>query len=253
MYRMELFGASIAGTTGKEGCDTPGRVGSGVTPQETSRATSSCRPKGTRTTGRVNGEMRRRLLDAATGLFYAGGLRAVSVDRVVQGAGTTKVTFYRHFTSKDELVVAYLERLAHQEQAGLRDAVERAGAEPGRALELIAELLGSVVRSPGFRGCAFINAAAEYPDPTSAVREAVSAHRGWCTSMFEDLVRPLGLNDARQAAADLMLLRDGVMVAGYLDDRSSAFASFLRSSRAVTALGPEAPPAVRLEEVRPAG
>jgi AcrR family transcriptional regulator len=187
----------------------------------------------------MNGEMRQRLLDAATALFYAEGLRAVSVERVVEVAETTKVTFYRHFASKDDLVVAYLERLAQQEQAGIRGAIERADAKPDRALELIAELLGSAACSPGFRGCAFINAAAEYPDPTSAVRKVVSAHRGAYRALFTDLISPLGLDDADHVAVDLMLLRDGVMVAGYLDDEQSLSGSFLRSSRAVIALNTE--------------
>ena len=65
--------------------------------------------------GDVKTSIREKLIDAATELFYAEGLRAVSVDRVIERAGTTKVTFYRHFKSKDDLVVAHLERRAQQD------------------------------------------------------------------------------------------------------------------------------------------
>ncbi|RCK70232.1 TetR/AcrR family transcriptional regulator [Desertihabitans brevis] len=179
------------------------------------------------------GSMRERLVEAATELFYAEGLRAVSVDKVIERASTTKVTFYRHFSSKDALVVAHLERRAEQERAGVTGAIEQAGGDPAQALRLISETLGVMSCQPGFRGCPFINAAAEYPDPDSEVRKTVAAHRGWCRQTFEDLVRPLDLPDPAGTAADLMLLRDGAMVAGYLDDPDPLAASFLRSGLAL--------------------
>jgi AcrR family transcriptional regulator len=184
--------------------------------------------------GAVKVPMRDRLIEAATELFYAEGLRAVSVDRVIERAGTTKVTFYRHFKSKDDLVVAHLERRAELERAGIGAAVEHADGDPDKTFELIAGALGSMACEPGFRGCPFINAAAEYPDPSSAVRQTVQRHRAWCRDTFEEIVRPLALPDAAGVAADLMLLRDGAMVAGYLDGEEALAASFLRSCRAVT-------------------
>ena len=184
--------------------------------------------------GSVKTSMREALIQAATELFYADGLRAVSVDKVIEKAGTTKVTFYRHFKSKDDLVVAHLERRAEQERAGITGAREAADGDPDRTFQLIAEALGTMACEQGFRGCPFINAAAEYPDATSPVRIAVDAHRAWCRATFEEIVRPLGLDDPPAIAEDLMLIRDGAMVAGYLDDADALAASFLRSARALT-------------------
>ena len=184
--------------------------------------------------GAVKVSMRARLVDAATELFYAEGLRAVSVDKVIERAGTTKVTFYRHFKSKDDLVVAHLELRAELEREGISTAVAHAAGDPGRGFELIAEALGAMACLPGFRGCPFINAAAEYPDPTSAVRRVVDEHRAWCRAAFADMVAPLRLPDPHAVADDLMLIRDGAMVAGYLDDRRTLAASFLRSCQALT-------------------
>jgi AcrR family transcriptional regulator len=186
-------------------------------------------------------EMRQRLLAAATELFYAEGLRAVSVDRVVEHARTTKVTFYRHFKSKDDLVVAYLQNLAEQEQAGMRSVIAASDAQPARALGLLADQLGTAACATGFRGCPFINAAAEYPDPSSTVRRTIEAHRDRCRMLFEEMIAPLELDDQQGAAADLMLLRDGVMVGGYLDHRDTLATSFLRSSRAITGSREAAP------------
>lgn len=184
--------------------------------------------------GSVKTSMREALIQAATELFYADGLRAVSVDKVIEKAGTTKVTFYRHFKSKDDLVVAHLERRAEQERAGIAGAMDAAAGDPDRTFQLIAQQLGTMACEQGFRGCPFINAAAEYPDAASPVRSTVDAHRAWCKTTFAEIVQPLGLDDPHAIADDLMLIRDGAMVAGYLDDGEALAASFLRSARALT-------------------
>lgn len=181
----------------------------------------------------VQGSMRERLIEAANELFYAQGLRAVSVDKVIERAGTTKVTFYRHFQSKDDLIVAYLESRAELERNGVDAAIAYGEGDVDVSLGLMADHTGAAACSPGFRGCPFINAAAEYPDPDSAVRKLVDAHRDWWTSAFERLVAPLALADPAAIADDLMLLRDGIMVAGYLGEPTKVAASFLRSCQAV--------------------
>ncbi len=188
----------------------------------------------------VQGSMRERLIEAANELFYAQGLRAVSVDKVIERAGTTKVTFYRHFQSKDDLIVAYLESRAEGERNGVDAAIAHGAGDVDVTLRLMADHTGAAACSPGFRGCPFINAAAEYPDPDSAVRKLVDAHRDWWTSAFERLVAPLGLTDPAAIADDLMLLRDGIMVAGYLGEPTKVAASFLRSCQAVIRCAPRA-------------
>ncbi|WP_335979137.1 MULTISPECIES: TetR/AcrR family transcriptional regulator [Streptomycetaceae] len=181
----------------------------------------------------VNVPVRERLINAATELFYAHGLRAVSADRIIERVGTTKVTFYRHFRTKDDLVVAYLEGRAALEREAIDAVIARAGGDIDTALRLIAEAIGAMACSPGFRGCAFINAAAEYPDPAGAVRQVVQAHRAWYTKTFEQLIAPLGLAEQAAAAEDLMVLRDGAMVSGYLGDPAGAAGSFLRGCQAI--------------------
>lgn len=184
--------------------------------------------------GSVKTSMRDALVTAATELFYAEGLRAVSVDKVIEKAGTTKVTFYRHFKSKEDLVVAYLEVRAQQERDGITQAMEAAGGDADRVFQLIAAQLGELACLQGFRGCPFINAAAEYPDPETPVRRLVDAHRAWCKDAFRAIAQPLGLRDSTGVADDLMLIRDGAMVAGYLDGTDALEESFLRSARALT-------------------
>ncbi|MCZ0976031.1 TetR/AcrR family transcriptional regulator [Streptomyces albulus] len=106
---------------------------------------------------------RERLLDTAGRLFYTQGIHAVGVEQLVTEAGVTRATFYRHFAGKEGLVVAYLEARG----AGVEDAVAAIlAAHRGRdALLAIMDMIGDNLCRPGFRGCGFLNAAAEYPDP----------------------------------------------------------------------------------------
>jgi AcrR family transcriptional regulator len=177
--------------------------------------------------------MRDRLLEAATELFYAQGLRAVSADKIIERVGTTKVTFYRHFRTKDDLIVAYLEQNAAIERHGVGEAIAKADGDVDTAFRFIGEEIGKAACSPGFRGCAFINAAAEYPDPESSVRRVVDTHRAWYWTTFDQLIAPLDLPDQATATETLLLLRDGAMIAGYLGDPSGTTDAFLRGCHAV--------------------
>ena len=157
---------------------------------------------------------RRRVLDTATALFYAEGVRAVGIDRIIAEAGVAKATFYHHFPAKDELVLAYVEE---QSQLG-RAAVARLGPHPPRAMLLaIFELIADAARQPGYRGCPFINAAAEYPDPASPVRLAIDEHRRWKRELLTGLLAGDGCGDPGRTADILTVLADGLLIAGHLD------------------------------------
>ena len=159
---------------------------------------------------------RERLLATARRLFYAEGIHAVGVDRLVTEANVTRATFYRHFPTKEALVEAYLRAT----DADLRTAVDAVLAErdPQRALEALVELIGQTTIAPGFRGCHFINAAAEYPDAAHPVRIAIDDHRSWFSQTVTELARQLGHPDPVQAGQMLVLLHDGALAAGQLDD-----------------------------------
>src|ERR1700748_1620053 len=95
--------------------------------------------------------MRERIIEAATELFYAQGLRAVSAEKIIAQVGITKVTFYRHFPTKDDLIVAYLERRAKWERDAIAQARAAADDVPG-VFRILAEAIGAESCSPGFRG-----------------------------------------------------------------------------------------------------
>src|SRR5437763_3067098 len=104
---------------------------------------------------------RERILDTAFRLFYAHGPRGVGVDRVIAESGVAKATLYKHFPAKDDLVVAYLDRVDEVWRAQLAEAAEAAGDDPRDRLVGTFDALATAARHAGYRGCAFINAAGE--------------------------------------------------------------------------------------------
>src|SRR3954463_14757036 len=112
-------------------------------------------------------EARERLLAAASQLFYAEGINSVGIERIIKEGRVTLATFYRHFPSKVDLVVAYLH--GTHEQIAAR-AAEQAERLQGRDLvRAIGDDVASEMRQASFRGCAFLNAASEFEDPQSPV------------------------------------------------------------------------------------
>lgn len=177
--------------------------------------------------------VRERILAAANEHFYAEGIRAVSADRLIAAAGVSKVTFYRHFPSKDDLVVAYLEGRAAAEREALEQFRDRASDACGSLLA-IARGIADFSCSPGFRGCPFINAAAEFAEPTHPARKVIAAHRAWFASFLMDLLEEMAIHDRETVAGQLMILRDGAMVGGYLDPESTTRTdAIIRAGRAV--------------------
>jgi len=173
--------------------------------------------------------VRERILEAATDAFYREGIRAVSADKIIAAAGTTKVTFYRYFPTKDDLVAAYLDR----QSALIRAAAENLPPDPCDALRALAQAMSSEACRPGFRGCPFINAAAEYPAGEHPVRAAVARHRDWFRGLVAELAGRLGAANPELAADQLIMLRDGAMVHGYVADPGVVGDSLLQAGRAV--------------------
>ncbi|SFQ58840.1 DNA-binding transcriptional regulator, AcrR family [Amycolatopsis rubida] len=162
-------------------------------------------------------EARSRLLATATRIFYAEGLHSVGVDRIVAEAKVTRATLYRHFPGKEDLVVAYLQGVSEMERAGVGNIL--AGHPPAaEALRAVAEWIAESIQSAHFRGCAFLNAAAEYPDPGHPVHQAVLTHREWFLRTVTELFARVGSSAPEPAGRHFVMLRDGAMASGCLTD-----------------------------------
>ena len=160
-------------------------------------------------------EARQRLLGTAIKVFYADGIHSVGVDRIIAEAKITRATFYRHFPGKDDLVVAYLQEVHGMERAAITRAIA-ANPTASASLLAIADGIAANIQSPGFRGCAFLNAAAEFPDVDHPVRRQVIAHRQWFLDTLTTLMAQVAEESSDAAARHFVMLRDGAMAAGCL-------------------------------------
>ncbi|MFE6716068.1 TetR/AcrR family transcriptional regulator [Streptomyces albidoflavus] len=171
---------------------------------------------------------RARLLATATRIFYAEGIHAVGVDRIVSEAEVTRATLYRHFAGKEELVLACLDQVDQGMRAGVEAAVRDAGPSAADAVRAVGRFIAEGIRSEGFRGCAFLNAAVEYPDPDHPVHQAVLAHRQWFLETVTELLARVAGEPADEAGRHFVMLRDGAMAAGCLSDPEVVSATFLQ-------------------------
>ncbi len=158
---------------------------------------------------------RERILRAAERLFYLNGVRATGIDRVVAAAGVTKVTVYRHFPSKDELIAVYLERRHETWIAWFGEALANArAAQPSAArnahpLDPLLQVARDWFAQPGFRGCAFANAVAEVGATVPAVAAIAARHKSAVRDAIATLL-PAG-ETARDMAWAATLALDGAV------------------------------------------
>jgi AcrR family transcriptional regulator len=149
---------------------------------------------------------RERILHTAHDLFYRDGIRATGIDRVIAQASVTKVTFYRQFASKDELVLAFLEFRHQRWMAWFAQALARHGGTVAAVVPALREWLGS----PDYRGCAFINSVGELGPVLPRVMELARGHKRDMTDAIAGLMRP---GRGRAAAARAIALAvDGAIV-----------------------------------------
>ncbi|MEU5312521.1 TetR/AcrR family transcriptional regulator [Streptomyces sp. NPDC021562] len=178
-------------------------------------------------TGKRVSEARERLLRTAGQLFYTEGIHTVGVDRLVAESKVTNATFYRHFRSKEDLAVAYIASVDHAVRAQI-GSLSAADLPAEGILRGIGASLVEQIGSPGYRGCAFLHAAAEFPDPGHPVHRAVVAHREWFLRTITGLFAEITVAQAEHAGRHFVMLRDGAMSAGYLGDPVLAGETLLR-------------------------
>jgi AcrR family transcriptional regulator len=177
---------------------------------------------------------RQRILDTAFRLFYAHGVRGVGVNAVIAESGVAKATFYSHFPRKDDLVLAYLDRIDALWRGQLEAAAEAAGAEPRDRLVGMFAALETACRREGYHGCAFINTAAESPSGTDVHARTVE-HKAAVRAWVHGLATAAGARDPDRLALGLTLLLDGGLAAGVLDGDPRAAAAARDAARALVA------------------
>ncbi len=156
--------------------------------------------------------VRQRILETAQRLFYRNGFRAVGIDTIIAEAGVAKMSLYRHFPSKDDLIVAYLEESNRQYWEWLDGAVAHLD-NPEEKLVGMFEAIEKLATSPECLGCTFQGTAAEFPDRDHPGHQAALAHKRTVRDRFARLAQEARLRDPEKLADSLLLLMDGAWVA----------------------------------------
>jgi AcrR family transcriptional regulator len=175
---------------------------------------------------------RERILATATELFLREGYRAVGIDRIIELAGVAKTSLYRNFGSKDELIVAYLERSDEDFWRWFEEAI--AGEESPRArLMALFDATEKLATSPRCLGCTFQVAAAEFPEPDHPAHRVSRAHKLEVLRRLRELADEAGADDPAGMAEQLMLIMDGAWAAARMLGPRNQAASAGAAARAL--------------------
>ncbi len=204
-------------------------------PPTTPRASGTQRDSGTqRASEPPRAPAKGRILDTANVLFYEDGIRNVGVDRIISASSVTKATFYKHYRAKDNLIVEYITARHETVRANVENMIATS-PDAEHVLRAFVAAIIAEIDTPGFRGCPFINAAAEFPDAEHPVRKVVTAHREWYVDTLAELLREMGHPVPGDAADELLLARDGALSGGYAGDSIAASAALARIADRVLA------------------
>ena len=180
---------------------------------------------------------RERILLAAHDLFYREGIRATGIDRVIAESGVAKLSFYRHYPSKNDLVLAFLEHRHTRWMAWFEEALARHGGTPQALVPALGEWFGN----GDFRGCAFINSVGELGESVPEINEITRRHKADMAKAIARLLpagsgSPSAYRQRRLLAMDLATAVDGAIIrAQYDGDPQPALASLQRICQALLA------------------
>lgn len=152
---------------------------------------------------------RERLLTAASQLFHESGIQATGVDSIIEAAGVAKATFYRHFPSKDSLVVAWLADPRARWLTRVRAQAEAEGLDPATVIPRFFEAVADWLESDDFRGCPYLNTGAEITEPEHPARLVVREYLREVEDYLEALIAAAGYRESRELAAQLHTLVAG--------------------------------------------
>jgi AcrR family transcriptional regulator len=178
---------------------------------------------------------RDRILRAASALFYREGIHAVGVDAIVAASGVAKMSFYRHFPSKDELIRAVLDAHDRRYWTWWDEAAARNPGDPREQLRALFEVIGERFRLPAYRGCAFVNFTAEFAHPGHPGAGIVAAHKRQQRERLRAFTGQLGIADPDLLADQLVLLIEGARVSALISGADGPARQLSRAADALVA------------------
>lgn len=171
---------------------------------------------------------RQRILETADRLFYQEGLRATGIDRIIAESGVAKMSFYRHFPSKADLIATFLETRHERWLGWFEHAVDARLGKPGAGLEVIADVLREWFDEADFRGCAFINTVAESGSAEDDARRIAVEHKHRLADYLAAVAKRLHLARPQQVAEAAMIVIEGTIVRVQMTGDASSVAASRR-------------------------
>jgi AcrR family transcriptional regulator len=188
-------------------------------------------------------QARDRLVEAALQLFYQEGINRVGVEQIIKTAGVARMTFYRHFPSKTDLIEAVLQERSEQLWDWLVGETSASTSDPYERLLTIFDKLESYLSAPGFRGCIALNFASDMADTAPGVTEIARQHKEAVRQYVEENARAAGMDDPEGLSHSLMLLMNGALSLGQI--QKSAEPARRARQAATTLLASAAPSQAR--------
>lgn len=167
---------------------------------------------------------RDELVGKALAIFYAYGFHATGMDRLVEQTGISKTSMYKYFRSKDDLILAALRLRDAQFRDWLFGRMRELGRTPREQLLALYDALGEWCSDPGFRGCVFVKAVAEFQEPDHPVRAEAAAHKALLLEHLRSLATEAGAAEPAVLARQLLILQEGAVVAGQVEGCRAATA-----------------------------
>jgi AcrR family transcriptional regulator len=156
---------------------------------------------------------REKLIQAGHEIFYREGFLAVGLDRLLNEVGCSKQTFYNHFESKDDLIVAVIDEHHRWWSSELRDRIQRAAGPDARAqIIAIFDVMYDIIHDPEYHGCIFINAAVEFPQPHHPAHQSARRAKADGLALIVDLAERAGASDPEALAQEVDMLIEGALI-----------------------------------------
>ena len=166
--------------------------------------------------------LREKILTVATDLFQTRGINSTGVDTIVAVAGTTKMTLYKYFKSKELLILEVLQQ-GHQEfQSWLNTKLNQSSKKPAEKLQKLFDFVEEWVTSPDFRGMAFMKASAEFPNEENIIHKLSAEHAKEFRNYIAELASQAGVIEVEALALQLSMLIEGAIQAEQMKRGSGA-------------------------------
>ena len=166
--------------------------------------------------------LREHILQTASELFYSQGIKATGIDAIVKASGVAKMSLYKYFPSKDDLVLAHLQKSKETMRAYILNGLETRGGTPKQKLLAVFAVFEDLLANPGFRGCPFINASAEFAEESSPIQQTAAEFSESFRCLLADLARQADITAADELSKQLSMLIAGAMVREQMQKQSGA-------------------------------